>query len=43
MLIGFAVFYMLLLSSRSWLSTHRQGPFEYLWKKMTWLGSKYQK
>lgn len=39
-LIGLAIFAILLLFSRRWLSVHRQGPLEYLWKKGTWLGSK---
>lgn len=38
-LIAVAIFVVLLLFSRSWLASHRQGPLEYLWKKGTWLGS----
>lgn len=37
LLIGFAIFGVQLAFSRYWLSRHRQGPLEYLWKKATWL------
>lgn len=37
LLIGIAIFIVQLLFSRYWLSTHKQGPLEYLWKKATWL------
>lgn len=36
-LIGIAIFLIMLWFSRRWLSTHRQGPLEYLWKKGTWV------
>lgn len=39
-LIGIGIFLIQLLFSRWWLSTHRQGPFEYLWRKGTWIGQK---
>ena len=42
LLIGIAVFILMLLFSRRWLASHRQGPLEYLWKKGTWLGYKSQ-
>lgn len=35
--IGLGIVMALTMSSRFWLRTHRQGPFEYLWKKLTWL------
>ena len=38
MLIGLAIATTLCLLSRVWLRTHRQGPFESLWKRLTWLG-----
>lgn len=38
-LIALAIFVVLLLCSRRWLSGHRQGPLEYLWKKGAWMGS----
>ncbi len=38
-IIAFVVFYFMLLFSRKWLSNHRQGPLEYLWKKGTWINS----
>lgn len=35
--IGFAIITLQVWWSRKWLSTHRQGPLEALWKKLTWL------
>lgn len=40
LLIGAAIFIFQLLFSRWWLSKHKQGPFEYLWRKATWIGHK---
>ena len=40
LLIGAAIFIFQLLFSRWWLSKHKQGPFEYLWRKATWMGYK---
>ncbi len=40
LLIGLGIFFVQLYFSRKWLTTHRQGPFEWLWKKLTWLGAK---
>ncbi len=37
LLIGVGIVVVLTLFSRMWLSTHRQGPLEYLWKKFTWI------
>lgn len=37
MFIGLGIVGALLLASRWWLKTHRQGPLEALWKKGTWL------
>lgn len=37
-LIAACIFTFQLLFSRWWLSKHRQGPLEYLWKKWTWIG-----
>lgn len=39
-LIGLAIVSVLVLVSNRWLSNHRQGPLEALWKRLTWLGSK---
>ncbi|MDR2915346.1 MAG: DUF418 domain-containing protein [Tannerella sp.] len=39
-LIATGIFCIQLLFSRWWLSAHRQGPLEYLWKKGTWIGVK---
>lgn len=38
LLIGIAIFMVQLYFSRWWLSGHRQGPLEILWKKGTWIG-----
>ena len=37
LLIALCIFSVLLLFSRLWLKTHRQGPLEWLWKKGTWM------
>ncbi len=37
MLIGLGIVTLLTVASRLWLRTHRQGPLEYLWKKLTWI------
>lgn len=36
-LIGVCIVCLQIFWSRRWLSTHRQGPFEALWEKLTWL------
>lgn len=36
--IASGIFTIQLLFSRWWLSHHKQGPLEYLWKKWTWIG-----
>lgn len=36
-LVGIAISSLLIIGSRQWLETHRQGPLEWLWKKLTWL------
>lgn len=40
LLIALGIFMLQLLFSRWWLSRHRQGPLEWVWKKLTWLGAK---
>lgn len=40
LVIGFAIFIVQLIFSQWWLSKHKQGPFEYIWKKGTWIGAK---
>ncbi len=35
--IGLCIAALLTLTSRLWLRTHRQGPLEALWKRLTWL------
>lgn len=37
LIIAFGIFALQLAFSRFWLSSHRQGPLEYLWKKGTWI------
>lgn len=37
MLIGVGIVTLLTVLSRRWLRNHRQGPLEYLWKKLTWI------
>ena len=37
MLIGLAIVSTLTLASRLWLRNHRQGPLEWLWKRLTWI------
>lgn len=36
-LIGIAIFAVQWIFSKYWLLTHKQGPFEYIWKRLTWL------
>ncbi len=43
LLIGVGIFIVQLIFSRIWLSHHTQGPFEWLWKRATWIGSKYRR
>lgn len=40
LLIGVAIFAVQLAFSRMWLKHHRLGPFEHIWHKLTWIGSK---
>lgn len=37
LLIGLGISALLAVLSRLWLRNHRQGPLEYLWKKLTWI------
>ena len=37
LLIGLAIATFLTIASNSWLASHRQGPLEALWKRLTWL------
>ena len=39
-LIALGIFGVQWVFSNWWLSTHKQGPLEYLWRKATWLGKK---
>ena len=40
LLIALAIFSIQLAFSRWWLARHKQGPFEYIWKKGTWIGNR---
>lgn len=40
LLIALGIFTFQLLFSRWWLGRHRQGPLEWVWKKLTWLETK---
>lgn len=40
LLIALGIFTLQLLFSRWWLERHRQGPLEWVWKKLTWLGAR---
>lgn len=37
LMIGLAIVTLLSVLSHLWLRNHRQGPLEYLWKKLTWI------
>lgn len=37
LLIGVVIFFVQLSFSRYWLARHKQGPLEYLWKRLTWI------
>ena len=39
-LIGLGIFALQWIFSQCWLSHFKQGPLEYLWKKLTWINSK---
>lgn len=39
LIIAVVIFAVLLVFSRLWLRNHRQGPLEWLWKKLTWINS----
>ncbi len=39
LLIGLGIVAFLSAISRCWLKNHRQGPLEYIWKRLTWLYS----
>lgn len=39
-LVGIGLFILQLLFCRWWMKHHTHGPFEYLWKKATWIGRK---
>lgn len=40
LLIGIAIFFLQYLFCKWWLKSHKYGPLEGLWHKLTWIGSK---
>lgn len=40
--IAIIIFVVLLAASNLWLKKHRQGPLEWIWKKLTWIDFKNQ-
>lgn len=36
LIIAMGIFFIQLAWSRRWLATHKQGPLEYVWKRLTW-------
>jgi uncharacterized protein len=43
LLIGIGLITLQIMFSRYWLSRHKQGPFEGLWHKLTWMGAQETK
>ena len=41
--IAIIIFVVLLAASNLWLKKHRQGPLEWIWKKLTWIDFKNNK
>lgn len=39
-LVGILLFFIQYAFAAWWMKTHKHGPFEYLWKKATWIGAK---
>lgn len=37
LIIGIIIFFVQVLFCKWWLKTHKQGPLEYIWHKLTWL------
>ena len=40
LLVGIAIMTVQIVFSRWWLQTHKQGPLESIWHKLTWVGKK---
>lgn len=40
LLIGFGMLFLQIRFCKWWLSKYRQGPLEYIWHKLTWIGRK---
>lgn len=38
--VGLVIFALQYAFACAWLKSHQQGPLEYVWKKLTWIGSK---
>jgi len=39
LLIGIIIFFIQVLFCKWWLKSHRQGPLEYIWHKLTWISN----
>lgn len=39
LIIAVIIFIVLLIFSKLWLKSHRQGPLEWIWKKLTWINA----
>ena len=39
LIIAIVIFAVLLIFSNQWLKRHKQGPLEWIWKKLTWIDS----
>ena len=39
LLIGFVIFLLQVRFCKWWLTSHKQGPLEYIWHKCTWIGT----
>ena len=40
LLVGIGIFAVQYIFACLWFKSHKQGPFEYLWKKATWIGKR---
>lgn len=40
--VGIGLFILQYSFARWWMKSHKNGPLEYVWKKLTWIGSKSQ-
>ena len=38
-IVGIGIFMIQYIFAKWWMKTHRHGPLEYIWKKVTWIGA----